>query len=437
MWQGLDILDSFSASPLGPADAARYLACSRSRVPVQIRHDCDLSMSCAFFALFDDINKDFSLTSGNLEIVIEMLVSSLAWLMGQHNETFKWFFQGLQIVSGNGHFRVNNRDLTVIDVRKPNSKGADFSVEQVNRTFLMLGEYLNLDPTKNKQVFVNASRWTPVGLENQGCVETVDNQIVNYPSPELSMRSVVATEVRNADLCSVIKNVYPRNGEQQTVTISSVDPNKTNQRALSIKHQIDRTNFCCKCTNTMPADMVKNEEFKTMLTVIHTMVPGSPAYYSGKIVSDSFNDVRCDKTQSRARIPDVEPRRSMLVKLLPLAHVLSATLVALPNRSGIIPFEISHVSLAFLDWIFLYLRTHLSSVLDLDVIESFNRMKVCGHLGLTAVYTTGVTCVFAVAGGVRKQACCVHPLQGCYSWYQRPGRVPSGHCKGHYLAYEC
>ena len=64
------------------------------------------------------------------------------------------------------------------------------------------------------------------------------------------------------------------------------------------------------------------------------------------------------------------------MRLLPLAHVLAATLVALPNRSGIIPFEIGPMSLAFLDWIFLYIRTHLASVLDLDVIESFNRMKV-------------------------------------------------------------
>ena len=83
----------------------------RLRCPVGIRHDADLSMSCAFYSLFEDINREFSLTSGNLEIVIEMLISSLAWLIGQHNETFKWFFQGLQIVSGNGHFRVNNRDL--------------------------------------------------------------------------------------------------------------------------------------------------------------------------------------------------------------------------------------------------------------------------------------------------------------------------------------
>ena len=33
-------------------------------------------MSCIFFSLFEDINREFALTGGNLEIVIEMLISS-------------------------------------------------------------------------------------------------------------------------------------------------------------------------------------------------------------------------------------------------------------------------------------------------------------------------------------------------------------------------
>ena len=420
--QGLDILETAQASPLWGVDMGEYLKEARKKVPSRIRHDVELSASHLFFGLFEDINRDFALVAGNLEIVLEMLVSSMAWLMGQHNLSFKWFFQGLQIVSGNGHFRMSGpQQSIVIDVRKPNSKGADFSVEQVNRMFLMLGEYLNVDPTQNKQVFVNANRWTPVGLENQGCVETVDNNIVNYPSPELCMRPVVATEVRNADMCSVIKNVFPRNAEQQTVTLSSVDPNKTNQRSLSIKHQVDRANFCCMCTNTLPADTVKNEEFKTMLAVIHTMVPGSAAYHGGMKGASNFNDVRCDKTQSRSRVPEKEPRRSILVKLLPLAHVLASTLVALPNRVGIIPFEISPVPLAFLDWMFLYVRTHLLGVLDTDVVESFSRMKVgadvTGGVTLGMSHPSGGRVrpdgrARGWAGRVREPACGTRPVQG-------------------------
>ena len=91
--QGLDILESFPGSVLGTIKASEHLDQLRQRVPVQIRHDLELSMSCIFFSLFEDINREFALTGGNLEIVIEMLISSLAWLLGQHNDTFKWFFQ--------------------------------------------------------------------------------------------------------------------------------------------------------------------------------------------------------------------------------------------------------------------------------------------------------------------------------------------------------
>lgn len=44
------------------------------------------------------------------------------------------------------------------------------------------------------------------------------------------------------------------------------------------------------------------------------------------------------------------------------------------------PFEISEPVLAYLDWLFLYIRNHCSCVLDTDVQESFNRMKVCARV---------------------------------------------------------
>ena len=286
--------------------------------------------------------------------------------------------KGLQIISGNGHYRVTNKDFVVIDVRKPNSVGADFSVDKINKIFTMLGEYMSIPRSQNKQVFVNANRWTAVSLENQGCVEVVGNDIVGYPSPELTMRSTVTTELRKADLCSVIKNVYPRHSDQPTVNLNTVDVNKTNQRSLSVKHQVDRCNFTGKCTNCFPDSPAVNEEFKTMLTVIAAMVPGSPAYFPSDPTQTAFNDIRCDRNQSRDRLPDEGPRRLYLTKLLGLSHVFAAAFVALPNRAGVVPYEISDAVLAFLDWLFLYIRTHVGCVLDTDVLESFNRMKVRG-----------------------------------------------------------
>ena len=271
--------------------------------------------------------------------------------------------------------RVSQKDVVYIDVRKPNSAGADFAVEKANKLFQMMGEYVNVPKQVNKQVLVNANRWTPVGLENQGCVEVVDNNVVGYPAPDLTMRSIVCTELRNADLCSVIKNVYPRNGEQQTLTLGTVDLDRTNKRSLSVKYQTNRPNFSGKCTNCLPGDVAKNEEFKTMLTVIAAMPPGAPAYFRVDASKTAFNDVRCDKNQSRDRAPEAGVRRSLLVKLLTGSHLIAAVLVALPNQAGVVPYEISEPVLALLDWVFLYIRNHVTCVFDTDVIESFNRMK--------------------------------------------------------------
>ena len=76
---------------------------------------------------------------------------------------------------------MSNKGVTVIDVRKPNSSGADFSVDKINRMFGMLGEYVGISTHENVQLFVNANRWTAVALENQGCVEIVNNTIVGMP----------------------------------------------------------------------------------------------------------------------------------------------------------------------------------------------------------------------------------------------------------------
>lgn len=70
-----------------------FIRVLRSRVPVCMRHDMYLSYSSIFFTMFEDINRDFVLNGGNLETMIEMLISSLSWLLGSHNSSFKWFFQ--------------------------------------------------------------------------------------------------------------------------------------------------------------------------------------------------------------------------------------------------------------------------------------------------------------------------------------------------------
>lgn len=72
------------------APVVRVLA---RKIPESIRHDPYMRMSGIFFHLFEDLNQDFVLNAANLEFLIEMNISSMHWLVGSHNATFKWFFQ--------------------------------------------------------------------------------------------------------------------------------------------------------------------------------------------------------------------------------------------------------------------------------------------------------------------------------------------------------
>jgi len=91
--QALQIVDGIPMSPLADVKLKPIVERMANRVPDSIRHDTYLRASCLFMYLFEDINSDFVLNSGNLECAIEMLISSLGWLVGSHNATFKWFFQ--------------------------------------------------------------------------------------------------------------------------------------------------------------------------------------------------------------------------------------------------------------------------------------------------------------------------------------------------------
>lgn len=373
--QGYDITTMVPSSPLGRVECKQYMMHARRRVPASIRHDPGLSSSFIFFTVFEDYNRDAVLNSGNLEIVVEMMVSALGWLMGTNNTTHKYFFQGLQVIGGCGHYRVTTKEGTLLDNRKPNSVGSDFAAGKANDIFIMLCNKLGIPDDKNKQTFVNASRWTPTALENQGSVEVVHDSVVGLPNEDINKRPIIATECRGTELTTVIRNVYPRNDKQTGVVLVTVDPKLTNIRPTSIKYQRFRPQFCHMCTNVPASDAAIAEQWKTILAVIAAVCPGAPPYVPLQAKEGGFVNVICDKNQSRDRVLEAEPRKSILTLLLGYSHVVAAVLVALQNHAGVVPFEIPESVLGFLDWGFLYIRNHLACVLDPDVVDSFNRCR--------------------------------------------------------------
>ena len=57
-------------------------------------------------------------------------------------------------------------------------------------------------------------------------------------------------------------------------------------------------------------------------------------------------------------------------------NVFAKVMVAVPQRSGVCPFQINFVTAAFLDWIFMLVNGHVVSLFSPRVLESLSRMKV-------------------------------------------------------------
>ena len=374
--QALKVLTAFPMTEFAKVKCKPYYDKLRNKVPLSIRHCPNLSASFVFFSIWEDNNRDSAMNAGNLEIAIELMVSALGWTMGTENDTHKWYFQGVLIMGGAGSYRQTTKDGVVIDRRKPNGTGADFLIANINlMTIWLLQRYYGISEDDNKQTFVNVSRWTEVALENLGCYEMVDGNIVAMPDENVKGRLFAATEFRNLSFSAFIRFVFPRNDRQTNVSFVTVDPNKTNIRPTSVKFRKYNPNICCVATNQGVGDVTAAEEIKTVCAVTATMHPGAPGYQAPKEEKTAFNNVRSSKFQNEQRTNHIEPRKSILSLLTIQSHMLAGVLVALVNQSGLAPNEICESVLSFLDWIFLYINGHLSSVLEGDVRDSFTRIR--------------------------------------------------------------
>jgi hypothetical protein len=93
--QAYSIVSNLGTSKLSAMPLADYSNTIREiKVDQSIRHDPYLSMCMTFMTSLEDINREFVLNATNLECFLEMLMSSVHYLLGSHNSSFVDFFQG-------------------------------------------------------------------------------------------------------------------------------------------------------------------------------------------------------------------------------------------------------------------------------------------------------------------------------------------------------
>ena len=343
--------------------------------PPSIKHDTFISASYCMLQNWVQYNKHACLYATNSEAALDILLSSLLWHLGSHSHTMTSFFQGTLLVSMRGHLEVLVDKLFYIDWRKPNSSGAGAIQERLNQMMEELGRVFKINPDENNVVFINPNRNTMAALENECCVITINTtvaEVQSKPSPDLKDKPVLMLENRgDYSLDTLLRFVFPRDGGQKNFALTTFDMNNNNNRNVAIKKQVAHSNVCGFCTNQKKG----TDEPKSLICVTHVADPGAPAYYKISDQSGEINNVQCELSDGRATIPS-ETELYVLLKFIFFSKVFTSVMVALPHRAGMYPFKINQTSAAFLDWLYMVLRSHLFCVFNSHMIENFGRIKV-------------------------------------------------------------
>ena len=373
--QGFEMVRKLKESQLGAHLLGPYVQqLRRTRVDVSIRHDAYLSTCQVFYMSIQDINRDFVLNAANLECLLEMWMSSIHHVLGSHHHSIVAFFQGIMIMGARGHLQVSDGTMVSMDWRKPNSSGAGTIQDRANTLEDQQCKKFGIMSNKNKQGLIGQQRWTAVAMEDQCCIVVVDKEVVGKPSTELNDNPQVALEVRENDMTSLIRWAVPRDSSTRNYGVSTMDPKRTNERVSALKVQITRPALVGFATNCKSKN---SEEPATLAAVQHVVTAGAPAYRRIENRDNKkANDVHCETNDIRSKVPDEEPRLSLLIKMLAFTKLLTKVMVAVPHRSGTCPFEIASPTAAFLDWLFMLIKEHAFCIFDTRVAESYGRMKV-------------------------------------------------------------
>lgn len=355
--------------------AANFRFLKTKSMPKSIRHDTYLSASSAMLQSWVRFNKYACLYATNSEAALEIFLSSLLWHLGSHSHTMTSFFQGCLLVSMCGHLEVQIDKHFFIDWRKPNSSGAGAIQVVLNQMMEELGRVFKIMPDENKVVFINPNRNTMAALENECCVITVNTgiaEVKSRPSPDLKDTPLLMLENRgDYSLDTLIRFVFPRDAGQRNVALTTMDLDKTNDRSVALKLQICFPNVSGFCTNQKKG----TDEPKSLICVTHVCNPGAPAYFEISDHSGEINRVQCEMSDGRASLPE-DTELYILLKQIFFSKIFTSVMVALPHRAGMLPFKINSTTSAFLDWMYMVLRSHFFCVFNSHMIENFGRIKV-------------------------------------------------------------
>jgi hypothetical protein len=327
----------------------------------------------ALWRSFEQANNFFLMNSSNLEFMVEAMVTQIMWLMSSDNPNIVGYFQCIMQMSGNGHYSISQKEGVIPDRRKPNSTGADFTLEKITDLFQMQLDRLGLTERENLQAPHTLSGFTDASITMVLNATVQDGILISTPPPSTQFQDYWMTEIRgnNMRLGPMIKEVLPRNNKCSKRMFNTGDPEKTNMRKIQNKTCVARCQVGVMASNLPVTTKEGGEEYKTATTVTHVMPPGSEHYHKRRRIGPINNQSSSSTSGRQVRQGDTEA----VVNIIPFSHTWTCAIPMLMNYYGVMPINIADTTLAFLDWVMFLVKDSADGVIGKDIMESFNRMK--------------------------------------------------------------
>lgn len=314
-----------------------------------------------------DVNRFYRLNSGNMQLMLEIMISMIAHTIGGHNETHQAFGRGLEIAPACGTMREwvtgsNHSKIKVRMVNNPNSAGKDYTADRISELFKNFCQKYGVHDSIQGLMVIK--RFTPVAMEGATTIQISKGQIVGTPDETLNMSFLIITESRG-DTVSVqntlIQSVYKRGGHQNDCSITTGEDNRDKTRHTVSKIEVSPIMLCTRCGNRKLDSVTAEEQMDTIAAVLPLIESGSTVHVPG-VSEGQFGDVQTSANEARSA-PWEGLTERYAKEMLAGTHVHCTTWIGMPNFISTFPGEINMAVLSTIDWMLFFVQKHLNSML--------------------------------------------------------------------------
>ena len=313
---------------------------------------------------FEDMNRYMHLNSGNMRLMLEVMIAMIGYTMGYDNETHNPFGRAVELAPGCGTLceilTLGGKSCRVRVVANANSAGKDFACNKVTAIFDAFCEKHGV--SKSLQGVTVLARFTPSSMENMTTIQFCDGNVVSYPDSKLNGAFYIMTESRGnteGEQDSLIKFAYTRGSKQEKTSLTTCE-GEHKSRSLMHKESIGPVALVVRCSNESLPSMKANEQSDTIAAVTMVLEAGSSVYDPG-VQEGTFGDVHSNPYEARS-VPLEGSTAKYAPDLVAGTHLLTSTCMGLPNVLGTYQCEICQVVLAVLDWLGFFSDKHLQGM---------------------------------------------------------------------------